>query len=1048
MQSGSSGSENQYHSLFENMLDGFAYCEMLFDKSGQPLDFIYLDVNRAFGELTGLMDVIGKKVSEVIPGIRASNPKLFEIYGRVALSGKPEKFETYLDSLKMWLSISVYSPQKGSFVAVFDNITERRQAEKRIMRLNRLYATLSQINQTIVRVHEPKVLYEEICRAAVEHGQFYMAWIGFNDETNGLVKPAAFAGEERGYLENISVKYQDESLGRGPIGTAIREGCCTICQDIANDPRMEPWRGEALGRGFRSLAAVPIRQQGRAIGALAVYSAETYGFQPEDENLLTEIGMDISFALDTIKSNEERRQAEAAYRTLVDHSLQGFLIMQDGRFVFANHAASVILGYEMKELLALSPGQIAGMIHPDDRALALERIRARLAGEVVPAQYEYRIIRKNGDMRWLDQYAVLIEYQGKPAIQLAAIDITERKQAEDTLMNREKRFRALIENGVDYISLLAADGSLLWENPSAVHMLDYAENQFLGRNILQLIHPDDLSWVQTKFANLVRTPGSQERASFRLRHRDGSWRWIEAVVTNLLNDPSVEAIVVNYHDITEHRQAEEKLRESEEKFRKTFMTSPDSININRLQDGMYVSINSGFTKTMGYTENDVLGKTSLDLNIWEDPGDRKKLAERLKESGQVYNFEARFRAKNGDIKYGLMAAAVIDLNGVPHIISMTHDITKRKENENKIEHQLQRLTALSEIDRVISSSFNLHSSLDALLSHATRLLHVDAAAVLLWNPVLQVLEYKAGQGFRTRAIQTAQVPLGENYAGRAALERRMVLISNLESRPDDLLLTKYMAGEGFAAYCGVPLITKGKVAGVLEVFHRAPLNPDSEWLDFLNTMAGQAAIAVDNTTLFENLRRTNTELTIAYDVTIEGWSHALDLRDEETEGHTLRVAEMVLELGKTFGMNDEALANVRRGALLHDIGKMGIPDKILLKPGELTDEEWSIMKKHPRLAYEMLAPIRYLKDSLDIPYCHHEKWDGTGYPRGLKGEQIPLSARLFSVVDVWDALTSDRPYRKAWSKEKTRQHIIESSGTHFDPVIVKAFLESGLMEKY
>ncbi|MBI2758299.1 MAG: PAS domain S-box protein [Chloroflexi bacterium] len=927
-QGGSSWSEDQYHSLFENMLNGFAYCEMLFDKDGQPLDFIYMDVNKAFGELTGLMDVTGKKVSEVIPGIRASNPELFKIYGRVALSGKPEKFETYLDSLKMWLSISVYSPKKGFFAAVFDNITERRQAEKRIMRLYRLYATLSQINQTIVRVHEPKVLYEEICRASVEHGQFYMAWIGLNDETNGLVKPAAFAGQEQGYLESISVKYQDESLGRGPIGTAIREGCCIICQDIASDPRMEPWRGEALGRGYRSLAAVPIRQQGRAIGALAVYSAETHGFQPEDENLLTEIGMDISFALDTIKSNEER------------------------------------------------------------------------------------------------------------------------KQAEDTLMNREKRFRALIENSVDYISLLAADGSLLWENPSAVHMLGYAENQFLGRNILQLIHPDDLSWVQSKFANLVRTPGSQERASFRLRHRDGTWRWIEAVVTNLLNDPSVEAIVVNYHDITEHRQAEEKLRESEEKFRKAFMTSPDSININRLQDGMYISINSGFTQTMGYTENDVLGKTSLDLNIWEDPRDRKKLAERLKESGQVYNFEARFRAKNGDIKYGLMSAAVIELNGVPHIISMTHDITKRKENENKIEHQLQRLTALSEIDRVISSSFNLHSSLDALLSHATRLLHVDAAAVLLWNPVLQVLEYKAGQGFRTRAIETAQVRLGENYAGRAALERRMVLISNLESRPDDLLLTKYMAGEGFAAYCGVPLIAKGKVAGVLEVFHRAPLTPDSEWLDFLNTLAGQAAIAVDNTTLFENLRRTNTELILAYDATIEGWSHALDLRDEETEGHTLRVAGMVLQLGKTFGMNDEALANMRRGALLHDIGKMGVPDKILLKPGKLTDEEWGVMKKHPRLAYEMLAPIRYLKDSLDIPYCHHEKWDGTGYPRGLRGEQIPLSARLFSVVDVWDALTSDRPYRKAWSKEKTRQHIIESSGTHFDPVIVKAFLESGLMEKY
>jgi putative nucleotidyltransferase with HDIG domain len=306
---------------------------------------------------------------------------------------------------------------------------------------------------------------------------------------------------------------------------------------------------------------------------------------------------------------------------------------------------------------------------------------------------------------------------------------------------------------------------------------------------------------------------------------------------------------------------------------------------------------------------------------------------------------------------------------------------------------------------------------------------------------LQVLEYALGRGFHTNVIETTQVRLGKSYAGRAALERRMVAVPNLELDPDNTLLTVFLAGENFVSYYGVPLISKGIVQGVLEVYHRSPLEPDAEWLDFLNTLAGQVAIAIDNATLFDNLQRSNDDLSMAYDATIAGWSHALDLRDKETEGHTQRVTEMTLKLARAFGLSERELVQVRWGALLHDIGKMGVPDSILFKPGPLTEEEWVVMKKHPIFAYEMLAPISYLRQALDIPYCHHEKWDGSGYPRGLKAEQIPLVARIFAVVDVWDALRSDRPYRAAWKAEKVREHILSSSGTHFDPQVVDAFLQ-------
>jgi putative nucleotidyltransferase with HDIG domain len=239
----------------------------------------------------------------------------------------------------------------------------------------------------------------------------------------------------------------------------------------------------------------------------------------------------------------------------------------------------------------------------------------------------------------------------------------------------------------------------------------------------------------------------------------------------------------------------------------------------------------------------------------------------------------------------------------------------------------------------------------------------------------------------------------------------------------------------------VPLISKGRVKGVLEIFQRSPLLMDREWLDFLETLAGQTALAIDDAALFQDLQHSNIELTLAYDATIEGWSRALDLRDRETEGHTKRVTETTLRLARALGMNEADLVHIRRGALLHDIGKMGIPDAILSKPGPLSEKEQALMREHPRMAYEMLLPIAFLRPALDIPYCHHEKWAGNGYPRGLKGEEIPMAARIFAVVDVWDALRSDRPYRQRWPESKVRKHLQSQAGRYFDPRIVEAFLD-------
>jgi len=339
----------------------------------------------------------------------------------------------------------------------------------------------------------------------------------------------------------------------------------------------------------------------------------------------------------------------------------------------------------------------------------------------------------------------------------------------------------------------------------------------------------------------------------------------------------------------------------------------------------------------------------------------------------------------------------------------------------------------------VASSFDLKVTLNVFLEHTLTQLEVDAAAVFLLDPHTLTLEYAAGRGFRTYNVDRTRRRLDDSYALRAALERKTISIPDLSREEVDLAQSPLIVDESFVAFFSVPFIAKGQVKGVLEVYRRSPLYPNSEWMSFLETLAGQVAIAIDNLALFKDLHSSNTQLTLAYDATIQGLSRALDLRDKETEGHTQRVADMTVRLARAFGMMDNELVHVRRGALLHDMGKMGIPDAILLKPGPLTEEEWVIMRRHPEYAYEMFSPIEYLRPALDIPYYHHEKWDGTGYPEGLKGDEIPLAARLFAVVDVWDALTSERPYRPAWSKEKTLSYIKEQSGKHFDPRAVEMF---------
>jgi len=353
----------------------------------------------------------------------------------------------------------------------------------------------------------------------------------------------------------------------------------------------------------------------------------------------------------------------------------------------------------------------------------------------------------------------------------------------------------------------------------------------------------------------------------------------------------------------------------------------------------------------------------------------------------------------------------------------------------------RELESLHTVDLAIASSMELDKVLSVILDQAVERLGVDAADVLLLDPEGESLSLASRVGFRTEALLHTRLRPGEGFAGRALQHDAAIVVADLDRHAEGFSRSPAFSAEGFFFYAGRRLTVKGRVTGVLELYRRSPFRPYPSWELYFETLAGQAAVALDNSSLLQGLRRANAELLEANEATIEGWAQALELRDRETEGHSRRVTDMTMELARRFGIAGEELDRVRHGALLHDIGKMGIPDAILLKPGPLNEEEFAVMKRHPAIARDLLSRLRFLDRSLDIPYRHHEKWDGSGYPGGLSGGAIPLAARLFAVVDVWDALRSDRPYRAGWPEEKVLAHIASLSGSHFDPEAARAFAE-------
>ncbi|HSK10510.1 MAG TPA: HD domain-containing phosphohydrolase [Vicinamibacterales bacterium] len=453
-------------------------------------------------------------------------------------------------------------------------------------------------------------------------------------------------------------------------------------------------------------------------------------------------------------------------------------------------------------------------------------------------------------------------------------------------------------------------------------------------------------------------------------------------------------------------------------------------------DWRYLYVNHAVTRHGRRTREELLGHSMTDLYPGLDHTELFAVLRRCMDERTAGSLENEFSYPDGS-----SAWFELRIEPVPEgLFVLSLDVTARKQAERSMRHQIDRLRSLRAIDLAILSTTDFRVALKSVLEETTRRLGVDAAAVFLMaDPT--TLQVAASVGFRGPGVDRLTIRLGDGATGRAALRRRTVTIPDLSSGiTAGHEMPRALLDEGIQGFCAVPLVAKGHLTGVLVAAHGKPLRVDDDWSGFLESLAGQAAMAIDAGKSYEDLERAHMELALAYETTIEGWAGALDLRDKETAHHTLRVTDLTMKLCRVAGLSDPELVHVRRGALLHDIGKMAVPDAILLKEGKLTDEEAAVMQRHPTCAYELLWPIVYLRPALDIPYSHHERWDGTGYPRGLKGDAIPTAARLFAVVDVWDALRSPRPYRGGWPAERAREELRQLAGTHLDPVAVDLFL--------
>jgi PAS domain S-box-containing protein/putative nucleotidyltransferase with HDIG domain len=736
----------------------------------------------------------------------------------------------------------------------------------------------------------------------------------------------------------------------------------------------------------------------------------------------------------------------------------------------SSQQAAALLGYPAEALLA-DPAFYFSQVHPEDREGLEAALRQAVAepGRVQVHTYRFWHGKKE---TWVWLRDTLVYHPETRLLTRYTYEVTEEVESE-------RRFRALAETAPALILMWQAEdptrpesARLVYANPEALRLTGYTLEELQARPIWEFVHPQDRELVRSRGLARLRGQAPPSRYAFRILTKGGEVLWVDysAARVELGGKPTVLGVGL---DITEAKEREQTL----EAFARLSLALRESEDLREMMqkglDTVMDLLGAGAGSVLIYEGTPPRLRVSADRG-WmahlpppSNPPEAQSLAARALAGEVILSPDPKTDPRLWEAArpfipegWGVLALPLLagreavgvlflswpraqlpgprEVERAQILGEVLGNALRRGSLRAKLAQRVAQLEALRAVDQAIAASLDLGPTLEVLLAQALRL-PLDAAAFFLYRKEEGGLVLEACKGFLSpKEALPKRIPLGVGPVGQAALEAQVVHVQNLAQNPGTH--PEFPLREGLVSERAYPLFAKGRLLGVLAAFTRKPWDLAPEEEEFLEALVAQGAIALDNALTFQALQKTQQELEAAYDLTLWGWAKAVELRDQETAGHTERVTALTLRLARALGVPEEDLEHIRRGAILHDVGKLAIPDRILLKPGPLTEEEWAVMKRHPVHAYEWLSGIPFLRKALDIPYAHHERWDGSGYPRGLKGEAIPLFARIFAVVDIYDALTSDRPYRKAWPKEKALAYLREQAGRQFDPQVVATFL--------
>ncbi|HSG42139.1 MAG TPA: GAF domain-containing protein [Anaerolineales bacterium] len=879
----------------------------------------------------------------------------------------------------------------GSLGTALERLRFFKREQQRNRELNTLYETTRSLAQSL----SPETIAQNLLDVMAAQVGHDISAVVLLDESGQFLLPLAIKfkvftekelNEEMERLRNLKIR-----ADQGVVGWVIKNNTGISIGDVRNDPRYY-----TVQEGMLSLLCAPINVRGKVIGALILESPELNAYNQNDENLLKSLAGSTAIAFENAGLYQDA--LKASERRAVLHSISQDIVRftQDQEQIYTSiHKAA-------ENLMPCDVFMITLQNDSDDESIFVYTVEGNTRNEL-----------KNEPTS--DGLSGMVVNLGKSIIFENEQDIETKGFPR---FGSEKRVNSVVavpmRAGDRIIGMISAQSYQPYSYGSeeqsllemlATHAATAIENTRLYNETQQRLK--ELETINKLSSSMHTTQSQTEMCrilldeTLDLLKADNGSVWVYKSSTNMLVQRAAKGMAA--------KVAYKRLKPNEGIVGHVFSKEDYYVSTDMRNDQLlYKSNRNAFPE----------GFDGVGIPIYSTDGIMGVLMVEIESSQQI--------EKHVDL---LKTLAGIAGNAI-----------HRADLFDQSQDQIRKLTTLRDIDSAIASSTDLNVTLNILMDHTLRHLNVDAVDIQLYHPELQSLSHLCSTGFKTPSPSRPLVRVGEGLAGQAVMKARIVQIPDLrettEVTHDPLLLR-----EGFISYIGVPLIVKGQIKGLFEIFNRAQISPDHEWMQFMQTLTGQAAIAIDNSQLFENLQRSNQEIRQAYDTTLEGWAKALELRDRETEGHTRRVTELTMRLAYYMNISEDEMININRGVLLHDIGKMGVPDQILRKTGPLTDSEWLEMRKHPQYAFDLLSPIPYLRPALDIPYCHHEHWDGSGYPRGLKGTQIPLSARIFSVVDIWDALLSDRTYRKAWPRDKVLEYLKDVSGTILDPDIVEMFLK-------